>query len=81
MTIKIPAPSVADRLLRMLGKTRGVIVAEPGNRFPSMPYATFRGTREPFLRALLRPAGRPLPEGMIDIFSLNSGTTTKNNPR
>jgi hypothetical protein len=73
VTIKIPAPSVADYLLRWLGKTRGVIVPEPKNF--STPYITMCGTKEPFLRALLRPADRPLPKGMFDIFNLNPDET------
>lgn len=67
MTIKLPRPNLIDRFLRVIGKKRGVFI-------PMKPYEINRqhiyavGIKESVLKALLRPTGDPLPDGMIDIF-------------
>lgn len=68
MTIKIPDPNLADKILKFYGKKRGVI-------FPDQAYTKFGphiyavAKRESFWKALLRPRNQDLPAGMIDIFS------------
>jgi hypothetical protein len=58
MTLMIQPPSFSDRLLARIGKKRAVFI-------PSMtrPSGYYVAPRESFLRALLRPRGRPLPKG------------------
>ena len=65
MTIKKPKPATADRLLKALGKKRGVVLPGGGE-----PYAYCRLRKESFLKALFRPAGKDLPPGYTDIFDL-----------
>lgn len=69
MTIVIPRPDLLDQLLRLIGKKRGVEIngetAEPGSA-----QSYFAPRKENFLKALLRPSGRVLPKGVIDIFML-----------
>ena len=63
MTIKIPELTVADRILKALGKKRGVRVPRSAE-----PYSYSRLKKESFWKALLRPAGKDLPPGYVDIF-------------
>jgi hypothetical protein len=66
MTIKIPKKTIGDRVLKALGKKRGVqIPAETHKQFGPYAYATAQ--KESFLKALLRPKDEPLPDGMVDI--------------
>jgi hypothetical protein len=66
MTIKIPRKSIGDRVLKALGKKRGLqISSRPYERFGR--YAYFSATKESFWKALFRPRNAELPEGMIDI--------------
>jgi hypothetical protein len=68
MTIKIPHKRIGDRVLKALGKKRGVqIPTEAHNQFGHYAYATAK--KESFLRALFRPKDEPLPEGMVDLDS------------
>ena len=70
MTIKLPQPSIGDKILKLLGKKRGVKVpAEIYEKFGPYVYATAQ--KEPFWKALLRSADEDLPEDMIDVFYLN----------
>jgi hypothetical protein len=70
MTIRIPEKTIGDKLLKTLGKKRGIhIPTEDYRQFGPYVYSTAR--KESFLRALLRPKDRPLPEGMIDIWERN----------
>jgi hypothetical protein len=69
MTIKIPKKTTGDRVLKALGKKRGVhIPAETYKEFGPYAYATAQ--KESFLSALLRPKNEPLPEGMVEFDSL-----------
>lgn len=66
MTITIPKKTIGDKILKVLGKKRGVqIPAEAHKQFG--PYVYAAGQKESFLRALLRPKDEPLPEDMVDI--------------
>jgi hypothetical protein len=70
MTIVIPKPNFIDRLLKFIGKVRGVMVrGENGD--PNSTQTYYAPMKESVLRALLRPRWKALPEGMIDIFSLD----------
>lgn len=69
MTIVIPKPDLFDRLLRILGKKRGVAVH--GETIdPSSTQSYVAPKKESPLRALLRPSGKSLPDGMTDIFTI-----------
>ncbi len=69
MTMLLPRPNILDRLLRALGKKRGVFLpAEDSENFG--PYAYSTGQKESFVRALLRSGRTPLPDGLIDIFEV-----------
>lgn len=71
MTIKIPEPGFADKVLRILGKKRGVII--PSDEYEKFgPYSYAVAKKEYFLKALFRPANQSLPNGMVDIFTLIS---------
>jgi hypothetical protein len=73
MTIVIPKPNLADKMLKRVGKMRGVTVRRENG--PPNPDQTFYAPRkESFLKALLRPRQEALPEEMIDIFSLDVGS-------
>jgi hypothetical protein len=69
MTIKIPGPTMADRLLKAMGKKRGVTIPDSTD-----PYAYYRMKKESFWIALLRPAGKDLPPGHVDIFDFSIGS-------
>lgn len=69
MTIVIPNPDIVDRVLRILGKRRGVAV-HGETTDPKSTQSYYAPKKESPLRALLRPSGRALPEGMIDVFRL-----------
>jgi hypothetical protein len=66
MTIKLSEESFSDRMLKPLGKKRGVIVPKaPYQEYGPYAYATAQ--KESFWKALLRPKGAPLPEGLVDL--------------
>lgn len=71
MTVKLPRPNLIDWLLRAIGKKRGVII-------PMKTYEINRqhiyavGMKECVLKALLRPSGESLPDGLIDIFEYSN---------
>ena len=70
MTIKLPQPSMGDKILKLLGKKRVVkLPSEVYEKFGPYVYATAQ--KEPFWKALLRSADEDLPEDMIDVFYLN----------
>jgi hypothetical protein len=70
MTIKIPKKTIGDRVLKALGKKRGVrIPTETYSQFGPYVYATAK--KENFVKALLRPKDEPLPEGMVALDSLD----------
>jgi hypothetical protein len=75
MTIKIPKKTIGDKVLKALGRKRGVqIPTEIYKEFGPYAYAT--GQKESFVKALLRPKNAPLPEGMVDLDSLDQRSET-----
>lgn len=71
MTIVIPKPDFFDQLLKLLGKKRGVAVH--GNAaHPDAAQTYYAPKKESILDALTRGSGKELPDGMIDIFTLQS---------
>ena len=66
MTIRIPNPNLADMFLKFLGKKRAVRL--PTNLGKFGPYYQATGIRESFLKALIRPKSKKLPEGSVDIY-------------
>ena len=76
MTVKIPAMSIADRLLRKMGKRRALIF--PVGAYEKYgPYVISRVKKEPFLNALLRPKSKQLPPGSVDLFSFCEGLSDR----
>jgi len=73
MTVKLPEPNVFDKLLRLLGKKRGVFVPEISNSSYGQ-YGYAAGKKENLLMAFFRPAGEKLPNGFIDIFDCRNST-------
>lgn len=68
MTIKIPKPGLTDKILKILGKKRGVIIPiSEYDRFG--PYIYSVAKKENFFKALFRPGNKKLPDGMVDINS------------
>ena len=71
MTIKIPKANLADKILRSMGKKRGIIL--PSGVYEKFgPYTYSVAKKENFFIALLRPANEPLPNGMVDIHTFVS---------
>ena len=64
-TCRIPEKSVADHLLKLAGKKRGIIVP------PNDREGYYQLQKESFWKALVRPAGEPLPSGVVDFDDLN----------
>ena len=65
MTIRIPNPTIGDKILRYFGKKRALIF--PNGRLEaqgSYVYAT--AIKESFWAALLRPRNSQLPAGAAD---------------
>jgi len=74
MTMQFPKISFADKILKLLGKKRGVkIPADAYEKFG--PHVYVKAQKENFWKALTRPRDRDLPEGMVDIFSFQSHET------
>lgn len=71
MTIRMPQASLLDRLLKLIGKKRGVRFPDGAmEQFGQHVYA--KAVKENFWNALLRPSGQPLPEGYIDLFEIEN---------
>ena len=68
MTIVIPKPGILDKLLRLLGKQRGVTFQRETEDF-SGAQVYFGPKKESALKAVLRPSSEVLPPGMADIFA------------
>lgn len=66
MTIKRPKRSIADRLLHALGKKRGIILPDKSHEDYG-PHVYAVAEKECFWKALLRPKGESLPQGMTDL--------------
>jgi hypothetical protein len=59
MTIRFPARTFCDSILSSIGKRRAVFIP------PAVmgKYGIYAATKEPFLRALVRPRNQAPPEG------------------
>ena len=66
MTLQMPQPDFLDRILRLLGKKRGVIVPVDAEKKHG-PHAYARARKECFWKALLRCGDKDLSEGVMDI--------------
>lgn len=78
MTIKIPEPSLADKVIKILGKKRGVII--PSGEYEKFgAYSYTVAKKESFLKALFRSTNESLPNSMVDIhdYKLNMGNVDK----
>ena len=65
MTIRNPDPTIGDKILKFLGKKRGIIL--PVNSYEKFgPYAYAKAIKENFWTALFRSKNAPLPENLID---------------
>ncbi|MFH1146499.1 MAG: hypothetical protein V1736_02180 [Pseudomonadota bacterium] len=73
MTIELPPPNVLDRLLRLLGKKRGIArsleIASDG------PYMVKRAKRESFLGALFRSKKKNVPKPLIKNTAVRASET------
>lgn len=68
MTVKIPSPSFADKVLNALGKKRDVIIpSDSYEKFGQSSHSVVK--KENFIKALFRPSNQALPNGMVDIHS------------
>jgi len=77
MTIKIPKYSLADSIIKLLGKKRGVIL--PLGEYQKLgPYTYSVAKKESFLKALFRPVNEILPNGMVDIYTFISQQDSSN---
>jgi hypothetical protein len=65
MTMKVPPPSMGDKILKGLGKKRGIIIPSEGYEKYG-PYVYQEARKESFLKALLRSKDAPLPNNVID---------------
>jgi hypothetical protein len=69
MTIKMPRPTTGDKILKFLGKKRGVIL--PVESYENYgPYASSKAIKESFWKVFFRSKNSPLPENVIDLDSL-----------
>ncbi len=67
MTVKIPKPNLADKILKLLGKKRGVFLHLEQNPQIGQYGGYSYGGKEGLFTSLLRPSNKPLPAGMVDI--------------
>ena len=68
MTIRLPKPNYADKFLRLIGKKRAVYL--PKNMGQYGFHFQVVGIKESFWEALIRKRNIPLPEGFINVFSV-----------
>jgi len=62
MTIKIPEPNLADKILALFGKKRAIRI--PTEIYDTHgPYAYGMAKRESFISALIRPKNQKVPDG------------------
>ncbi|MBW1829783.1 MAG: hypothetical protein JRI74_10225 [Deltaproteobacteria bacterium] len=60
MTVRIPPENILDKILRLFGKKREVIIPEEaGQVYRDIgPYVQIKGKRESFFKALFRKTGK-----------------------
>ena len=63
MTVRIPPENILDKILKLFGKERRVIIPEEaGNIYRDIgPYVQIKGKRENFFKALLRKSENQEP--------------------
>lgn len=76
MIIKRPTPDILDRLLHVLGKKHGLIIPDKAHEQYG-PHAYVVARKESFWRALFRPKGRDLPEGLVDLMEFEEALGDK----
>ena len=65
MTIRIPDPTIGDKILKIFGKKRGIILpVEAYEKFGT--YAYTKAVKENFWKALFRSKNAPLPGNVVD---------------
>ena len=65
MTIRIPEPTLGDKILRFFGKKRGLVL--PINLNESSGYSVYaKARKENFWKALFRAKNMKFPENVID---------------
>ena len=70
MTIRMPRTSFGDRVLKALGKKRGLRL--PTEAYEKLgPYVSAVAQKESFWRALFRSKNTGLPDGYVDLFSFD----------
>lgn len=64
MTVRIPPENILDKILKLFGKERDVIIPDKaGNAYRDIgPYVQMRGKRESFFKALFRRTEKQEPE-------------------
>jgi len=64
MTIRIPPENILDKILKLFGKEREVIIPEEAGKVYGDigPYVQIRGKRESFFKALFRKTDKPESE-------------------
>jgi len=69
MTLKIPEPSIGDKILKFFGKKRGLILPKGySEKIGVSIYA--HAWKENFWKALFRPKSSKLPEDVVDFYNL-----------
>ena len=60
MTVRIPPENLLDKILKLIGKEREVIIPEEaGKAYRELgPYVQIKGKRENFSKALFRKTGK-----------------------
>jgi hypothetical protein len=65
MTLRIPEPSIGDKVLRLFGKKRALVI--PNVRVERKEIDIYAvAVKENFWKALLRPRKSQLPAGSVD---------------
>ena len=68
MTIRLPQISFGDRILKTLGKKRGLRL--PSEAYEKLgPYVSVAAQKESFWKAFFRSKNADLPDGYVDLFS------------
>lgn len=67
MTILMPKKTIGDKILKALGKNRGVILPTPKQMQKFGIHAQYMAKEENFFKALFRSKNAKLPDGMVDI--------------
>ena len=64
MTVRIPPENILDKILKLFGKERKVIIPEQAGQVyrNTGPYVQIRGKREGFFKALFQKADKQEPE-------------------